>query len=167
MDDRRNGGYYMGPSGPGSSLFEHPLLPQISMMLSAGLRPPWIARILAVQYGGAVRQGALPAIPSVRTLQRYVRYHVRDSQLAGPALLQRIRQEHRQELQELERGRTSGENGAGSDSDHPPASSPVATGVTDLARKRQQQLARLGAEKQRRLLAELALAELGRRGVSR
>ena len=146
--------------GPGSSVEGHPLWQAVTFLLRAGVKPPWIRRILVAKFGAYVEAGLMPPLPSTRTLQRFHKY--RQPDMTPLAERQRL-VEAQQILCQLEggiarlRGRNSGRGGSG----RTPAGSPVAASDTRFTEKRQRLLAAIRAEKLKRAMAERELRTLG------
>ena len=69
---------------------EHVLFPAIRQMLVLGVRPKWIVLTLGVRFRAELSSGVMPPLPSVRTLQRYLKYRLPASQLHETALARRV-----------------------------------------------------------------------------
>ena len=60
--------------GLGASVDAHPLSLMIRQLVRLGMKPPEIERALAQRWWRELRTGAMPPLPSLSTLQRFVRY---------------------------------------------------------------------------------------------
>lgn len=76
--------------GLGVTVEDHPLYLSIRQMLVWGVRPRWIVLILRVRFMAELRAGVIPPLPSVRTVQRFLKYRLPASQLGETALGRRV-----------------------------------------------------------------------------